>query len=166
MPIRPTVSIVREIIKDQLSLSDEQIWIYNQRIKIPDTKGLFISISRLGSKVYANNSSYVGNKSDLTENLYVSNLETISIDLISQDTSALEYYPDVMMSLRSTKAQYMAEIYGMRFDSIPFSSTDLSSQEGTSMIYRININFPVYRTYYMSKTVDYYDSFSDNIISN
>ena len=42
MPIRPTVSIVREIIKDQLSLSDEQIWIYNQRIKIPDTKGLFI----------------------------------------------------------------------------------------------------------------------------
>lgn len=166
MPIRPTVSIVREIIKDQLSLSDEQIWIYNQRIKIPDTKGLFISISRLGSKVYANNSSYVGNTSDLTENLYVSNLETISIDLISQDTSALEYYPDVMMSLRSTKAQYMAETYGMRFDSIPFSSTDLSSQEGTSMIYRININFPVYRTYYMTKTVDYYDSFSDNIISN
>ena len=166
MPIRPTVSIVREIIKDQLSLSDEQIWIYNQRIKIPDTKGLFISISRLGSKVYANNSSYVGDTSDLTENLYVSNLETISIDLISQDTSALEYYPDVMMSLRSTKAQYMAETYGMRFDSIPFSSTDLSSQEGTSMIYRININFPVYRTYYMTKTVDYYDSFSDNIISN
>lgn len=166
MPIRPTVSIVREIIKDQLSLSDEQIWIYNQRVKIPDTKGLFISISRLGSKVYANNSSYVGDTSDLTENLYVSNLETISIDLISQDTSALEYYPDVMMSLRSTKAQSMAETYGMRFDSIPFSSTDLSSQEGTSMIYRININFPVYRTYYMTKTVDYYDSFSDNIISN
>ena len=166
MPIRPTVSIVREIIKDQLSLSDEQIWIYNQRVKIPDTKGLFISISRLGSKVYANNSSYVGNTSDLTENLYVSNLETISIDLISQDTSAFEYYPDVMMSLRSTKAQYMAETYGIRFDSVPFSSTDLSSQEGTSMIYRININFPVYRTYYMTKTVDYYDSFSDNIISN
>lgn len=167
MPIRPTVSIVREIIKDQLSLSDEQIWIYNQRVKIPDTKGLFVSISRLGSRIYANNSSYNGKDlTDLVEDLYVSNLETISIDLISQDTSALEYYPDVLMALRSTKSQQVAETYGMRFDSIPFSTTDLSTQEGSSMIYRININFPVYRTYYMSKTVDYYDSFSDNIISN
>lgn len=166
MPIRPTVSIVREIIQDQLSLTDEQIWIYNQRVKIPDTKGLFISIARLGSKVYANNSSYTGNTEDLTENQYVSNLETITIDLISQDTAALEYYPDVLMSLRSTKAQQMAENNGMRFDSIPFSTADLSTQEGSSMVYRINITFPVYRTYYTSRTIDYYDSFSNNIISD
>lgn len=166
MPTRPTVSIVREIIKDQLSLSEDQIWIYNQRIKIPDTKGLFISIARVGSKVYANNSSYTGKSEDLTESQYVSNLETISIDVLSQDTSALEYYSDVLMSLRSTKAQQMAEAYGMRFDSIPFSTADLSTQEGTSMIYRINISFPVYRTYYMTRTIDYYDSFSNNIISD
>lgn len=166
MPIRPTVSIVRDIIKDQLSLSDDQIWIYNQRIKIPDTKGLFISIARVGSKVYANNSSYTGSTEELVENQFVSNLETISIDALSQDTSALEYYPDILMSLRSTKAQKMAESYGMRFDSIPFSTADLSSQEGTSMIYRINISFPVYRTYYTSRTIDYYDSFSNNIISD
>lgn len=166
MPVRPTVSIVRDIIKDQLSLTDEQIWIYNQRVKIPDTKGLFVSIARLGSKVYANNSSYVSDSQDLIEDQYVSNLETITIDLISQDTSALEYYPDVLMALRSTKAQSMAEEYGMRFDSIPFSTADLSTQEGSSMIYRINVTFPVYRTYYTSRTIDYYDSFSNNIISD
>ena len=166
MPVRPTVSIVREIIQDQLSLTDEQIWIYNQRVKIPDTKGLFVSIARLGSKVYANNSSYVSDSQDLIEDQYVSNLETITIDLISQDTSALEYYPDVLMALRSTKAQSMAEEYGMRFDSIPFSTADLSTQEGSSMIYRINVTFPVYRTYYTSRTIDYYDSFSNNIISD
>ena len=111
MPVRPTVSIIREIIKDQLSLSDDQIWIYNQRIKIPDTKGMFISVSRIGSKVYANNSSYVGSTSDLVEDQYVSNLETISIDALSQDTSALEYYPDILMAIRSTKAQQEAEKY-------------------------------------------------------
>ena len=166
MPIRPTVSIVREIIKDQLSLTEDQIWIYNQRVKIPDTKGLFVAISRVGSKIYANNSSYVGNTTDLVEDQFVANLETISIDALSQDTSALEYYPDILMSLRSTKAQQEAEKYGMRFDSIPFSTSDLSTQEGTSMIYRINISFPVYRTYYTSRTIDYYDSFSNNIISD
>lgn len=166
MPVRPTVSIVREIIKDQLSLTEDQIWIYNQRIKIPDTKGLFIAVSRLGSKVYANNSSYMGATQDLIEDQYVSNLETITIDVLSQDTSALEYYPDVLMSLRSTKAQQEAEKYGMKFDSIPFSTADLSSVEGTSMVYRINISFPVYRTYYKSSTIDYFDSFSNNIIND
>lgn len=166
MPIRPTVSIVREIIKDQLSLTEDQIWIYNQRIKIPDTKGLFIAISRVGSKIYANNSSYTGSTSELVEDQFVSNLETISVDALSQDTSALEYYPDILMSLRSTKAQQEAEKYGMRFDSIPFSTADLSTQEGTSMIYRINISFPVYRTYYTSRSIDYFDSFSNNIISD
>lgn len=166
MPIRPTVSIVREIIKDQLSLTEDQIWIYNQRVKIPDTKGLFVAVSRVGSKIYANNSSYAGNTTDLVEDQFVANLETISIDALSQDTSALEYYPDILMSLRSTKAQQEAEKYGMRFDSIPFSTSDLSTQEGTSMIYRINISFPVYRTYYTSRTIDYYDSFSNNIISD
>lgn len=166
MPVRPTVSIVREIIKDQLSLTEDQIWIYNQRIKIPDTKGLFIAISRVGSKIYANNSSYTGSISELVEDQFVSNLETISIDALSQDTSALEYYPDILMSLRSTKAQQEAEKYGMRFDSIPFSTADLSTQEGTSMIYRINISFPVYRTYYTSRSIDYFDSFSNNIISD
>lgn len=166
MPVRPTVSIVREIIKDQLSLTEDQIWIYNQRIKIPDTKGLFIAVSRLGSKVYANNSSYTGATEELVEDQFVSNLETISVDAISQDTSALEYYPDILMALRSTKAQKEAEKYGMRFDSIPFSTNDLSTPEGTSMIYRINISFPVYRTYYMSSTIDYYDSFSNNIIND
>lgn len=166
MPIRPTVSIVREIIKDQLSLTEDQIWIYNQRVKIPDTKGLFVAVSRVGSKIYANNSSYIGNTTDLVEDQFVANLETISIDALSQDTSALEYYPDILMSLRSTKAQQEAEKYGMRFDSIPFSTSDLSTQEGTSMIYRINISFPVYRTYYTSRTIDYYDSFSNNIISD
>ena len=166
MPSRPTVSIVRDIIKDQLSLSDDQIWIYNQRVKIPDTKGLFISISRLGSKVYANNSSYVGTDNSLDEKQYVANLETITIDLISEDTSAIEYYPDVLMALRSTKSQSIAETYGMRFDSIPFSTSDLSSPEGASMIYRINITFPVYRTYYVSNSVDYYDDFSNNIIGD
>lgn len=166
MPIRPTVSIVREIVKDQLSLTEDQIWIYNQRVKIPDTKGLFVAVSRVGSKIYANNSSYIGNTTDLVEDQFVANLETISIDALSQDTSALEYYPDILMSLRSTKAQQEAEKYGMRFDSIPFSTSDLSTQEGTSMIYRINISFPVYRTYYTSRTIDYYDSFSNNIISD
>ena len=166
MPVRPTVSIVRDIIKDQLSLTEDQIWIYNQRIKIPDTKGLFVAISRLGSKIYANNSSYTGSTEELVEDQFVSNLETISIDAISQDTSALEYYPDILMALRSTKAQREAEKHGMRFDSIPFSTADLSSPEGTSMIYRINIRFPVYRTYNKSTAIDYFDSFSNNIIND
>lgn len=166
MPIRPTVSIVREIIKDQLSLTEDQIWIYNQRVKIPDTKGLFIAVSRVGSKIYANNSSYIGNTNALVEDQFVSNLETISIDALSQDTSALEYYPDILMAIRSTKAQQEAEKYGMRFDSIPFSTADLSTQEGTSMVYRINISFPVYRTYYTSRSIDYFDSFSNNIIND
>ena len=127
---------------------------------------MFIAISRVGSKIYANNSSYTGSTSELVEDQFVSNLETISVDALSQDTSALEYYPDILMSLRSTKAQQEAEKYGMRFDSIPFSTADLSTQEGTSMIYRINISFPVYRTYYTSRSIDYFDSFSNNIISD
>lgn len=166
MTFRPTVSIVRDLIKDDLSLSDDQIWIYNQRIKIPDTKGLFVSVSRVACKVYANNSAYVGSTVALTEDLAVSTLETISVDLMSQDTSALENYPNVLMALRSTKAQSVAEKYGMRFDSIPFSVNDVPSIEGTSMLFRIEINFPVYRTYKSTKDIDYYDTFSNNIISD
>ena len=166
MTFRPTVSIVRDLIKDDLSLSDDQIWIYNQRIKIPDTKGLFVSVSRVACKVYANNNAYTGSTEALTEDLAVSTLETISVDLMSQDTSALENYPNVLMALRSTKAQSVAEAYGMRFDSIPFSVNDVPSIEGTSMIFRIEINFPVYRTYNGTKDIDYYDTFSNNYISD
>lgn len=162
-----TAQIICDIIKYGLTLSDDQIWIYNQRRAIPEDKRLYVTVGVLAIKPYAVNnrptySDALGVMQD-TIGSYVQ--ETMSIDLFSYTTEALERYSEVMAAMASTYAQQKMETYNLRIATVPISVNDVSHVEGPAEIYRIAIALPVLRKYDKIMSADYYEHFYSPYVS-
>lgn len=156
--MRITPQIICDILKKCMSLSDDQIWIYNQRRSIPEDKRLYVVVGIIGIKPYANNNIIESTADGLQDNLYQLVQEMISIDLISYTTEAMERYSEVLGSLRGTYSQQQQELLGLKIAEIPQSVNDISAVEGAALIYRVNVTLPVLRKYGMLLTAPHYDT--------
>lgn len=161
--MRITPQIICDILKKCMSLSDDQIWIYNQRRSIPEDKRLYVVVGIIGIKPYANNNRIESTTEGLQDNLYQLVQEMISIDLISYTTEAMERYSEVLGSLRGTYSQQQQELLGLKIAEIPQSVNDISAVEGAALIYRVNVTLPVLRKYGMLLTAPDYDTFAVEI---
>jgi hypothetical protein len=157
--MRITPQIICDIIKAGMSLKDDQIWIYNQRRAIPEDKRLYVTVGMMSMKPYGNNRKFnaATNNDDLSQ--YIQ--ETLSINLMSYTTEALERYSEVMGSLIATYSQQVQEQYALKIAETPMSVNDVSSVEGTTLLNRVSITLPVLRKYSMLIGANYYDTFRD-----
>jgi hypothetical protein len=158
-----TLQIIADILQKGLGLSEQRIWIYNQRREIPADTGLFIVVGQLGRKPYASIRKSEYTISGLSEKLAQSFQEQIFIEAFSADTSALERLPQIVGCLNSTYSEQRQEYYGMKIAAIPATINDISSLEGTAILYRFNMTFNVLRTYESIAPIDYYDSYQHEI---
>jgi hypothetical protein len=156
-----TAQIICDIIKKGLSLTDNQIWIYNQRRSIPEEKGLFVVVGMMAMKPYGNNNRNTANANGQYDNLTQYMQETITIDVMSYTTEAVERYAEVMGALTSTYSQQIQESLGLKIASIPSTMNDVSQVEGASLIYRIAITLQVLRKYEKIIGATYYDNFDE-----
>jgi len=167
MTVRITPQIICDIIKDGMSLLDSQIWIYNQRREIPQDKKLYIVVSLLSSSIYGNNSKQSNdpNVTDMPETLTQYVKESITVNLFSYTTEALERYPEVLGSLMSTYSQRIQEAQALKIFPIPLSVNDVSSVEGPSLLNRTSITLQVLRKYDMILNADYYDRITPGYVA-
>jgi hypothetical protein len=158
-----TPQIICDILQQGMDLQDDQIWIYNQRKTIPYDKRLYVSVSVIAIKPYANNVKFnsTTNKDDTSQ--YVQ--ETLSINLYSYTTEALERYHEVMGSLISTYSQQQQALLALQIARVPVAINDVSAVESTTILYRIAITLPVLRKYDKLITAQYYDTFNDANVS-
>lgn len=159
MIVRMTPQIICDIIKNGMSLSDYQIWIYNQRREIPQEKKLYVVVGLITSVAYGNNSKLSQSASipTIPETLTQYMREDISIDLFSYTTEAQERYHEVLGSIMSTYSQRTQEAQALKIFSIPRSINDVSHVEGPSLLNRMSITLQVLRKYDMILAADYYD---------
>lgn len=158
-----TPQIICDIIRRGMSLDEDQIWIYNQRRNIPDDKRLYITVGVMAIKAYGNNVKFnpTTNKDDTSQFVQ----ETISINLFSYTTEALERYHEVIGTLISTYSQQQQALLAMQIARVPTAINDVSAIESTTILYRIAITLPVLRKYDKLISAQYYDTFQDANVS-
>jgi hypothetical protein len=161
-----TPQIICDIIAKGMSLSSEQIWVYNQRRSIPEDKRLYVTVGQVNQRVYSNDKKQIDVGGALKDQICVRTIETISINLFSYDTESVERAFEVLASLNSTYSQQVQEALAIKIAEVPLSVSDVSEIEGPAILFRMNITLNVWRKYDKILDSQYYDQFEyDSILS-
>jgi len=153
-----TPQIICDIIQNGMKLDKSQIWIYNQRREIPEDIRLYVVVGLMGMKAYGNNNTVSSvDGAGMNDNLSQYMQETITIDLFSYTTEAIQRYAEVLGSLKSTYSQKIQEENALKIASIPFSMNEVSQVEGATLLNRISISLMVLRKYDMLLSAEYID---------
>lgn len=163
------IDVLVDVLTRHMDLTEDQIWIYNQKRKIPDTPGLFIEVAFVGTRPFGSNNyqdeDEVGN---FCEFQAVNVQEAYKIVLYSRDESAFTRAHEVLFALNSTMMQQACELYHFHVGRIPHSFIDTSAVEASARLFRQDLDILTLRHYTKKRVIDYFDNFSGqpNIIVN
>lgn len=147
------------VIQNQMGLTNEQVWIYDQKRDVPNQTKLWVVVRFLTGKPFGNVSRVDGGVE--SQELHMNAVYTV--DIFSRDVSALARKDEIIMAFGSQYAQRQQEIFSFKIARLPLAFTDLSLVEGAAIPYRFSINLQVQYTQSKEQTVDYYDIFSDTL---
>ena len=131
-----------DIIQNQMGLPNGRVYLWDQKIMQPTDAGLYVAVSMLNPKVFANTKSYDGSGSGLVSNQSANIAATLQIDIISRDTSALRLKEQVLMALNSDYSEQQQNANSFFVGKLPPGAqfNNLSSQDGAAIPYRFVIS--------------------------
>lgn len=137
---KEAIKILLQIIKEELGLNNNQLWIYNQDFQMPKTSGLFIVVNFISAKILSNNNYFEKNEEGgITEIQTCLMKESVSINIMSKNREAITRKEEVLMALQSIYSQQMQELYEFKIAKIPSNFINISTVEGSSMYNRFQI---------------------------
>jgi len=163
---REPIKIVGDILKNCMSLTDDQIFIYNQNFKLPSTSGLFIVLQYNSSKNYSSTNEFIPADEGVEgaqENIAMLTKEEYTVNILSRDDSSRQRKEEVVMSINSNYSQNQQGLYQFQIAPITGNFTNVSELEGAAVINRFAINITLLAHY--NKVIDtaYYDDFTNQI---
>lgn len=166
---------IRDIIKEEMVLDDNQIWLRNQNKVIPDDDGLYIIVGIVNSQPFSNITEFVPvtvNSVDLLqENQRVTIKEDIQIDVVSADIQAAQRAWEVIAAINSLYSKQIQDANSFKIFKQPTHFVDLSGIEGGSTVNRYSILLSAWSWYVKSKVLpqtgdNYYDDFTTRVDDN
>lgn len=154
-----------KILKNQLSLTDNQIWIYNQKRDIPNDYGIYYVVQYVGQRVIGNTRREFPTASGLMEYQSVHSLANISLDIFSRSSIVREARDLAIMALNSTYSQQVQEANGFQIARNSFQVANASEVEGVAELTRYSISFNVTYMSETTKSIDYFDTFNKEVIT-
>lgn len=154
--------VVREILKNQLGLTDDRIMFTNQKNFIP-TDGLYVNVSYVGpGKVIGPVTEWVDDGAGgLTEKLSMTMTDMIQIDILGMNNEPRTRRNDIVLALASIYSEMQQEKYGMQLARQPMSFLDTSFVEETKMVTRYTTTIFVTSIYQKDQPLgDFYIDFS------
>jgi hypothetical protein len=157
---KEAIIILRDIVKNQLSLTNDQIWLFNQDYKIPQTSGIFITLESVSKTPFSNNNRFVLNDTEdgIDENQYTNIIEEIAIDLFSKNRDAQIRQHEVIMAFDSYYGREQQEIYQFKIAKINQPFLNISEVEGTGMLNRFRLTVIVHSWQSRKAAVPFYDN--------
>lgn len=171
--------VIIDILKEEMNIDDNHIWIRNQNKKIPPEDGLFVVVGMVYSKTYGAVTQYVPKTITpeepaepyeiLEQQQSVQTVDSIQIDIVSRDNSAITRRWEVIAALNSLYSEQQQEGDSFKISHIPTNFVNSSSAEGGSNLNRFSIvvNCFVWYKKYKDLVKDnddginsYYDSFT------
>lgn len=138
-----TAQILVDIVRVQLGLDVDQVWIRDQNKKIPNDNRLYVIVGMVDSSVISATSEAVFNE----ENEEVEDVqrviisENIQIDIFSRSNAALSRRWEIVSALRSIYSQQRQEENFFKIYRIPRSFLNTSDAEGGSRLNRFSLTF-------------------------
>lgn len=162
---RPTESIIRDIIKKEIGLADDNIWISSQNKVIPnDSEELFVIVG-LSDAVTMSNNSYTDFSSETQDYKQVQELqvrENIQVEILSRNDLAFRQRWLVLSALTSTYAKQVQEENSFKLGRISTSFVNTSETEGAEQLNRFSIVIPCivwYRNIVDVSSDEYFETF-------
>jgi len=155
------IDVICNLLKLQLDLDDKHVWIYNQKQKIPNEDGLFISVAFFSSKPFGVSSVCGDDEAgNFTETQSSNVQETYKIVLYSRDESAKARAWEAHLALTGVLSQQMQELYCFKFAQLPTDFTDTSAVEASARLFRQDITFNAIRSRTKTRVINYFDKFN------
>ena len=153
------------ILQNQLGLSSGQIWIYNQKRDIPNDFGTYFVVNYTGQRIIGNTRREIATATGLIEYQSIHSLANLSLNVFSRSSSIRDMRDKAIMALNSTYSQQIQEKYGFQIARNSFSVTNTSEIEGVAELTRYTISFNVTYMSETTKSIDYYDTFEKEVIT-
>lgn len=161
-----TAQIICNIIQNYMGLCDKQIWIYNQRKKIPPSEGLFVVVGNVSVTPYGANNKYVPLNGGYGQEISQMMQEILSVNMFSYDTSAIERMPELIGSFSSVYCQQKQDQIGFKIGVVPGGIQDTSALEASAILFRQSITLKVLRAYSKITEAEYYDKYKTEVLTN
>lgn len=150
---------VCDILKVGMKLENDQIWIYNQKIDIPNDKRLYVVVSLKNEEVIGNNIETKDTEG--MEEVVWSNIVTdIGIELFSYNVNALNNRYKVLSSMRSTYSVQKQEELNFNIGRRPTAFFDSSFASPTARLYSYYFEYRITHVENSAKDIEFYDDFS------
>lgn len=159
------IKLICSILENQLGLDNDQVWIYNQKRDIPNDFRMYIVVDYQGQKIIGSTRYEKATENGLMEYQALHSLAVVRLDLFSRGKLARENKDFVIMALNSTLSQQVQEANGFQIARNSFQVTNTSEVEGVAELNRYSISFNVTYMSETSKSIDYFDTFSKEVIT-
>jgi hypothetical protein len=155
--------VIVDILKSQMLLSDDQIWIRYQNQVIPPDNRIYINVGMSDSQIISSVRSQDVDYDGMAEIIQVQSRDNIQIDIMSRSVTAIQRRWEMISALNTVYSEQQQENYNFRIFTIPTSFINASSAEGGSNINRFSIIIACHTWYKQEKVVqspdDYYNDF-------
>ena len=151
-----TLTVLVQLIKQQMNLTNAQVFVFNQKIPLIKDPGIFVAVQLLSEKIIGSNSSFEWNGTNYVETKSINKSELIAIDIMSKDRTALDRYIEVVAALQGYHANEACLTNFMQLQILPNIHT-ISNGEGAAIPYRFEVTLRVMRVYIQTGIVPYYD---------
>lgn len=159
----------RQVLVSEMGLSEEQVYFYQQRFKIPPDDRTYVAIGLGNDKIFGSkrSSRSTGDPEDpedpetgLVEDISVSVQANLQIELIGKNPNLLFSRFDLVAALNSTLAQQMQQHWGFMIARHSKNFVNLSQLEGSAIPYRFSIQVALQYSTTKSKQIAFYDTFT------
>lgn len=154
-----------DVIRTEMNLDADQVWIYNQKVDIPPDDRLYVVVSILNCKPFSNINKMIPTDSGLEEKQMTNFYANLSVDILSRSTEARDRKEEIILALHSVYAQQMQEAHGFSIARLSNAFANISDVEGSAIPYRFNITVGIQYLVTKQKEVDYYDTFENSVIT-
>lgn len=156
-----------DIIRNEMNLKEDRVYLWDQKTFQPHDYDPYIAISVPTCKPFGNINSYGGSTGGLLSNQAVNMLAHIDIDILSRGPAARDRKEEVILALNSNYSNSQQYANAFSIGRISTGFLNLSQVDGAAIPYRYKISCQMQYMYVKSKSVDYFDSFSNvSIVTN
>ena len=159
---------VCDILKVGMGLENDQIWIYNQKVDIPNDKRLYVVCSLEDENAYGVNLNHENDIDILHETTEINVRSLISIDIFSYGTKALEERFNVIGAMRSTYSLIKQETINFNISRRPLVFRRNYFDTPTAKLYSFHYEYAIIHIERnIPKEIPFYDDIEKpNIVVN
>ena len=153
-----------DIIRKELGLSQQNVWIHSQNRKIPpQSQELYVTVGCVDFLPISSKSRY--NPEDDSEIQTVYGRASVQIDILSRSIEARKRRAELLMALNSFYSKEIQDKYQFRIFELPQRFINTSSLEGGSEINRFSLIIRAMISEDKVISAAYYDTFNAAILS-